>query len=1671
MMTTCPNREQLSGYILGLLPEGAVEEIAEHVDQCSACEAAVLTLERTPDTVVSALRQPAPADPVLAEQACRRAIEQIQALAGDSVVDAPPTKSAVETPMPPASEESLEFLAPAKSSDELGRLGSYRVLKKLGAGGMGIVFLAEDIHLKRHVALKILHPEAAAKRSARERFLREAQAAATLEHEHIVTIFQVGEEGGMPYLAMQLLKGMSLEDRLRRAESARPPALLSIPQILRLSRQIARGLAAAHERRLVHRDIKPANLWLEPEHGGHVRILDFGLARPVSEDTHLTQSGTVVGTPSYMAPEQARGKKVDHRCDLFSLGVVLYRMCTGRMPFTGQTTMAVLTSLAVDSPKPIQDLNPAVPSELCDVVMQLLSKDPAKRPASAKEVAERLQALERTLTVPMATPVAIPVQPAAPVNPWADIDVTEPIRATCPESVARPESAKGVPASQPRLSKTTGVPPRRRRRVLVAAFAAAVVILLAGIITIRVAGDKGELVIKADESVEVTIKRNDKPVEDLKLKKGDNIVSVYSGDIEVILKGANADEFLVKNNHITLKRGDKLVVEIERKAVAKSEPRPSGSGVADADRKAAEWVLKIGGVIHIRQEGHENAKVAKDLPTTPFQLDAVILHDNKKVDDFQLERLKGLTNLRWLDLNRTLVGDAGMVHLKGLTNLAVLHLEGTRVSDAGLEHLNGLTNLITLILTGTGISDTGVGKLTGLTKLTVLGICARRVGDAGVAQIKNWRNLEVLDLHGTLVSDDGLEHLRGLTKLSSLQLQGTQVSDRGLEHLKSLTNLQEILLYDTKVTSAAIADLQKALPKCRIVTGDADRDAALWVLSIGGKVFVDNKQQNVITKLADLPKERFALSGVSLEQNQKVTDGDLARFKDCQGPWLLGLSGTKITDAGLVHIKDLPELYLNSTAVTDAGLAHLKNCTGLRQLQVTDTAITDAGLTHLKVMKLMTRLTLHKTKVTEAGVRQLAAALSQCRIEWDGGVIEPKPSADPDRKAAEWVLSIGGEIGIRPAGAVGEYGIRALKDLPSGPFDLVMINLDHNPEVNDDNIEKLKDLPNLVSLNVPGTRVGDSGLSRLKGLPKLSQLHLGDTKVTDAGLVHLKGLTNLTSILLNGLQVTDAGLQHLKGLNKLTTLSLDRCTQVSNGGLQHLRGLTHLTTLRLRETAVTNAGLEHLRSLTELTTLSLVGCPRVSDAGLEKIRGLRNLAQLALNGTGVTDGGLEHLEGLGNITHLYLHDTKVKDAGVERLKGLTNLAQLDLGATQVSDVGLAHLHGMTNLTYLTLDGTQVTDAGLGHLKGLKKLFVLSLIGTGVTNVGLEHLKRLANLQNLNLEGTRVSDAGLAHLVAMPKLSTLNVTNTHISAIGFATLQAAFPWLDKKNWSELNREAAEAVFAIGGSVKLRTNDGKELLAKTAADLPAEYFRVKAVSVAGPITSEEKIGRLLGALRALKDPEFDGLEALHYSNMKWPGWFWGDYVCPTLHEITLTRCEITHGNGLDLNSLKKCVALRRATFDGIRVDKTTIEQLKDLAELSDLSVAGSPIKDEDLEKIAKLTRLRRLVLDGCDICGIGLVNLKELPKLTELHLGCSRLTDLGIKHVVELKGLEKLSLAGSSVSDEGLPHLNGLTGLKELDLTKCKVTAEGVAALQKALPKCKIAWDGNAKNAPGKEQEKQ
>jgi serine/threonine protein kinase/phage FluMu protein Com len=328
--------------------------------------------------------------------------------------------------------DALDFLSPPQGADELGRLGPYRILKVLGTGGMGIVFKAEEPSLNRFVALKALKPAFADDPSAAARFEREARSVGKVKHDNVVTIYHVGKEGKIPYLAMELLAGEPLEARLER-EPKLPPM-----EVVRIGKEIARGLAAAHKLGLMHRDIKPGNIWLEapesaddgdPASNGapavsRVKILDFGLARSADASEQLTANGVVVGTPEFMAPEQARGGAIDTRCDLFSLGILLYYMSTGELPFKrkNKNLMSVLMAIAKEEPTPPVFLNNDIPDEISGLIMHLLQKDADDRPASANAVVQRLAEIENPSLAAKAPP-AKNAETATKKSPWLMIGI------------------------------------------------------------------------------------------------------------------------------------------------------------------------------------------------------------------------------------------------------------------------------------------------------------------------------------------------------------------------------------------------------------------------------------------------------------------------------------------------------------------------------------------------------------------------------------------------------------------------------------------------------------------------------------------------------------------------------------------------------------------------------------------------------------------------------------------------------------------------------------------------------------------------------------------------------------------------------------------------------------------------------------------------------------------------------------------------------------------------------------------------------------------------------------------------------------------------------------------------------------------------------------------------
>ena len=293
------------------------------------------------------------------------------------------------------------------------RIGPYEVLAKLGAGGMGEVYRARDTKLNRDVALKVLLASVAADPDRQARFVREARTVAALNHPNIVTVYSVEEAGETCFLTMELVEGQTLADLI-------PAHGLPLDRLLKLAIPLADAMGAAHERGITHRDLKPANVMVSND--GRVKVLDFGLAKlkqdvlgmggsvTTLQSKPLTGEGQIVGTVSYMSPEQAEGKPVDHRSDIFSLGVMLYRMATGELPFKGDSSMSTLSSILRDTPRPITDINPDLPRDLAKVVRRALTKDPEHRYQSAKDLRNELEELKQELDSGELAAATAPVQ-------------------------------------------------------------------------------------------------------------------------------------------------------------------------------------------------------------------------------------------------------------------------------------------------------------------------------------------------------------------------------------------------------------------------------------------------------------------------------------------------------------------------------------------------------------------------------------------------------------------------------------------------------------------------------------------------------------------------------------------------------------------------------------------------------------------------------------------------------------------------------------------------------------------------------------------------------------------------------------------------------------------------------------------------------------------------------------------------------------------------------------------------------------------------------------------------------------------------------------------------------------------------------------------------------------
>jgi serine/threonine protein kinase len=354
--STC-EPQRVKDFLAGTLGDYELRVFEQHLDTCAKCRAELDQRTATP-------------------------AEWNELQTSLSGGDEPPGNESRES-LRSELENYRKLLGPSDDPQMAGRIGTYEIIGLLGRGGMGIVFKGFDSSLNRYVAIKLLAPLYLASGAAKQRFVREARSSAAVLHENVVGIHAISEWQGVPYLVMTFVRGESLQKRIAQRGA------LTLREVLRIGLQIAQGLAAAHAQGLIHRDIKPANILLESE-VDRVKITDFGLARAV-DDIRLTGSDTLLGTPEYMSPEQARDEPLDFRTDLFSLGCVLYEASTGRSPFRATTGYGAIRKVIDHEPKSLREFNSELPDWLDVLLFRLLAKRPEDRFSSASDVAATLQ--------------------------------------------------------------------------------------------------------------------------------------------------------------------------------------------------------------------------------------------------------------------------------------------------------------------------------------------------------------------------------------------------------------------------------------------------------------------------------------------------------------------------------------------------------------------------------------------------------------------------------------------------------------------------------------------------------------------------------------------------------------------------------------------------------------------------------------------------------------------------------------------------------------------------------------------------------------------------------------------------------------------------------------------------------------------------------------------------------------------------------------------------------------------------------------------------------------------------------------------------------------------------------------------------------------------------------
>lgn len=949
------------------------------------------------------------------------------------------------------------------------RFGRYRILTELGRGAMGAVYLAHDEQLDREVALKIPKFEADMNAELLERFYREARAAAALQHSGICPVFDVGELDGQHYITMAFIKGRPLRDFTKSSKRQKSK------QVARVIRKIALAMAEAHEHNVTHRDLKPANIMINQKN--EPVVMDFGLARRSAEgEERLTHTGTVIGTPAYMSPEQVDGdnENVGPRSDIYSLGVIFYEMLTGQLPFQGNL-MSILKQIATTEPRPPIEIHADIDPSLQAICLSMMAKGIEDRPASMSDVARDLALWlqGRQVIADEAEPLETSrVSQQAPGND----DPTAPLSG---------DAATATVISDPQvtISRNPNQESARKSRktLLYSSLLAGAAILLAGIaffvqlgkVTVQITLDDPSLSLKVDDG-DIVIEGEGEPI---RLSAGTHKLQVERDGLEVV-----ADKFVVKKDG---QNAIRVAIVGESVMVLKNgEPVPAtmSSVAAPPTHESVDSPLSVVELLTSPDYGwtepanlgpNVNGDGPDGFPT--LSADGLsLVFTSRAADDpvsRQYECQRKSIDAPWgprksldsIDLegnvHTTFLSEDGLTLLIGdYEDIWQSHRESRDASWQPAVKLGSTINTAEWERSARMSPD-------GLT----LYFCRTPKRDSKVASTwRSRRNNAKASWEEPAFLGNITSHFFGVTPLADTgaflfirnrELMLGELETDGTYHARPigaplcntfwLTDNGRALVFADRTPDQSYSDLSDLWMTRRVrrssLPPSVDRVVSEWILAMGGKFYTDLDIENAVD---EVPKGAFQITRISLDSCRQVTNESLKRFAGLKKLTRLEVNDTAVSNAGLVHLQPLSHLYalmIGNTDITDEGLAQLKGLVYLQELGLWQTRIGNTGIEHLKELRELRRLNLNDT-------------------------------------------------------AIGDAGLKKITD----------------------------QFPKLKILSLANTNVTDAGIKHLEKLIALNSLELADTAVSDAGLRSLKGLTKLSSIRLENTQTTTAAIHELQ---------------------------------------------------------------------------------------------------------------------------------------------------------------------------------------------------------------------------------------------------------------------------------------------------------------------------------------------------------------------------------------------------------------------------------------------------------------------------------------------------------------------------------------------------------------